>query len=52
LREECSLRVIEKNLLRKILRLKRRRCTEGWGKLRSEEHHNRYSTTCYEVIIL
>jgi hypothetical protein len=44
LREEHSLNVFEKRVLRRIFGTKRDEVTGGWRKLRNEELHNLYSS--------
>jgi hypothetical protein len=44
LREEHTLRVFEKRVLRRIFGTKRNEVAGGWGKLHNEGLHNLYSS--------
>jgi hypothetical protein len=50
LREECTLRVFEKRVLRRILRLKRDGVAGEWRKLHNEQLNDSYSPNIIRVI--
>jgi len=51
LREECSLRVSENRVLRRICRPKRDEVTEEWRKLRTEELNDMFSSVIIIQVI-